>query len=75
MSCKLCPANWMGKIYTEKEFGDHCMEYTYPEFRELTRNGHEVVIGGKAFGCGSSRENAVRALKGMLAHFQNHVFR
>jgi 3-isopropylmalate dehydratase small subunit len=43
------------------------MEHVYHEFRSLVRGGQRVVVGGKAFGCGSSREQAVRALKGMAA--------
>lgn len=41
------------------------MEYFMPEFRDLARNqGHNIVVAGKGFGVGSSREVAVNALKG-----------
>ena len=44
---------------------EHCMQYAYPEFREKVKKGLNVVVAGKAFGVGSSREQAPRALKGM----------
>ncbi|KAK1573053.1 aconitase [Colletotrichum navitas] len=50
---------------TDEALGSHCFEYVCPEFREHVREGYTVVVGGKAFGCGSSREEAARALKGI----------
>jgi hypothetical protein len=50
----------------DKEFGDHCLEHTHPEFRQRVKDGAEVVVAGKAFGCGSSRQEAVQALLGMF---------
>lgn len=44
---------------------NHCLEHTYPEFRQRVRDGQRIVVAGEAFGCGSSREEAVRALKGL----------
>lgn len=35
-----------------------------PDFRDKVRGGQQVVVGGRAFGVGSSRENAPQALKG-----------
>jgi len=49
---------------TDEDFGSHCMEYFMPEFRQLVKDGLNVVVGGDAFGCGSSREIAVNALTG-----------
>ena len=40
------------------------MKYTNPEFRARAANGFNIVVAGTAFGCGSSREMAVLALKG-----------
>lgn len=40
------------------------MERNDPSFRDAVKAGHEVVVGGKAFGCGSSRQEAVQALLG-----------
>ncbi|KAF2098861.1 aconitase family protein [Rhizodiscina lignyota] len=47
-----------------KEQGTWCMSYVYPEFRSKVASGMNVVVAGKAFGCGSSRESAVTALQG-----------
>lgn len=45
--------------------GAHCLEFTNPAFRSRAKEGFNVVVAGKAFGCGSSREQAVSALLGM----------
>ena len=44
--------------------GEGCLKYTNPEFRARAANGFNIVVAGTAFGCGSSREMAVLALKG-----------
>ncbi|KAM0516984.1 hypothetical protein ACHAPE_005096 [Trichoderma viride] len=44
--------------------GAHCLEFTNPTFRSRAKEGFNVVVAGKAFGCGSSREQAVSALLG-----------
>lgn len=38
--------------------------HTHPDFRQQVTNGYTIVVGGHGFGCGSSREQAVTALKG-----------
>uniref|UniRef100_C9K7B9 Aconitase AMT8 n=1 Tax=Alternaria alternata TaxID=5599 RepID=AMT8_ALTAL len=50
---------------TDEMLGSHCFELTNPDFRDYVRSGHRVIVGGRAFGCGSSREEAPRALKGL----------
>jgi 3-isopropylmalate dehydratase small subunit len=50
---------------TDELLGSHCLEYINPDFRQKVREGHDIVVAGKAFGCGSSREEAPRALKGL----------
>lgn len=40
----------------------HCLEATYPGFSNLSSPG-DVIIAGDNFGAGSSREQAVEALK------------
>ncbi len=47
----------------EKELGRHCMENIAPEFSSKVNKG-DIIVAGKNFGCGSSREHAPRALKG-----------
>jgi 3-isopropylmalate/(R)-2-methylmalate dehydratase small subunit len=44
------------------ELGAHCLEDLDPEFRERVRLG-DILVGGRNFGTGSSREQAVIALK------------
>lgn len=46
-----------------KELGRHCMENISPKFAQEVRPG-DVIVAGKNFGCGSSREHAPLALKG-----------
>lgn len=47
----------------EKELGKHCMENIAPGFADIAKKG-DIIVAGKNFGCGSSREHAPRALKG-----------
>jgi len=44
------------------ELARHCMEDADPEFHARVRPG-DVIVAGKNFGCGSSREHAPIALK------------
>ena len=45
---------------------EHCMEYAVPDFRVRVKAGQQILVAGTAFGVGSSREQAPRALKGTL---------
>ena len=47
----------------EKELGKHCMENIAGDFAAKVSKG-DIIVAGKNFGCGSSREHAPRALKG-----------
>ena len=50
---------------TQGQLGTYCLCHTHPEFRRQVRElGQNIVVAGEAFGCGSSREDAVRALLG-----------
>ena len=44
------------------ELASHCMEDIDKEFAKRVQTG-DVMVGGKNFGCGSSREHAPSALK------------
>lgn len=46
------------------ELGKHCMEGVVPDFSARVRPG-DIIIAGKNFGCGSSREHAPMAIKGV----------
>lgn len=61
---KLAPAEFLVGMTTNEAIGSHCLEYTHPEFRNRVKRGASVVVAGKAFGCGSSREQAAAALLG-----------
>ncbi len=48
----------------EKELSKHCFETHSPGFNKKAEKG-DVIAAGENFGCGSSREHAPRALKGL----------
>jgi 3-isopropylmalate/(R)-2-methylmalate dehydratase small subunit len=50
-------------IYDEKELAVHAFEGTRDDFAKLAKDG-DVIVAGRNFGCGSSREHAPLALKG-----------
>ncbi|WP_414469904.1 3-isopropylmalate dehydratase small subunit [Methanobacterium sp. ACI-7] len=47
----------------EKDLAEHVMEGADPEFAKKVKPS-DVMIGGRNFGCGSSREHAPIAIKG-----------
>ena len=58
---EIIPARYLNR--TDPEFlGAHCMEDADPEFVRKVAEG-DVIVGGKNFGCGSSREHAPIAIK------------
>ena len=60
---QIIPARYL--VTTDpKELGQHCMEDADPEFAKKVRPG-DVMVGLKNFGCGSSREHAPIAIKGL----------
>ena len=50
-------------IYDPKELAAHAFEGTRNEFADQAKTGG-VIVAGRNFGCGSSREHAPLALKG-----------
>jgi 3-isopropylmalate/(R)-2-methylmalate dehydratase small subunit len=47
---------------SEAELAAHCMEDLDPTFARLVKRG-EIIVAGKNYGCGSSREHAPLAIK------------
>ncbi|HEY5998184.1 MAG TPA: 3-isopropylmalate dehydratase small subunit [bacterium] len=58
----IIPARYLTTI-DPLELAAHCMEPVSPDFPRRVQPG-DVVVAGKNFGCGSSREHAPMALKG-----------
>jgi 3-isopropylmalate/(R)-2-methylmalate dehydratase small subunit len=50
-------------IIDEKGLAEHLLEGADPEFPKKVGRG-DIIVGGENFGCGSSREHAVIAMKG-----------
>ena len=46
-----------------QELGKHCLESIKPDFTSQVSAG-DIIVAGKNFGCGSSREHAPLAIKG-----------
>lgn len=63
---QIAPAQSLVTCTTDEELAEHCMKHVMPDFRDKVRAGQKVLVAGKALGCGSSREAAVRALRGEL---------
>ena len=57
----IIPARYLNS-YDAKELASHAMVDIDPTFVERLNPG-DIVVGGKNFGCGSSREHAPLALK------------
>lgn len=57
----IIPARYLNSS-DAKELADHCMEDIDKDFVNNVRFG-DIIVGGKNFGCGSSREHAPIAIK------------
>jgi len=55
------PGKYTYSISDPKEMAQHALEDLDPSFRERVKPG-DVIVAGKNFGCGSSREQAVTCL-------------
>lgn len=59
---EIIPARYLNSTDPE-ELGRHCMEGKNKDFSRLVNKG-DIIVAGKNFGCGSSREHAQLAIKG-----------
>ena len=59
---ELIPARYLTSD-DEKELALHCMEDIDPDFVTKVQAG-DIIVAGDDFGCGSSREHAVWAIRG-----------
>lgn len=51
-------------IFDAEEMKEHAFESVYPDFVKQFRKG-DIIVAGKYFGCGSSREQAATCLKAL----------
>jgi 3-isopropylmalate dehydratase small subunit len=58
---EIIPAKYLN-LHEPKELAEHCMEGIKPGFAQKAQPG-EIIVAGKNFGCGSSREHAPVAIK------------
>jgi len=58
----IIPARYLNTSDTQ-HLAAHCMEDADPEFPRKVKPG-DIIVAGKNFGCGSSREHAPIAIKG-----------
>jgi 3-isopropylmalate/(R)-2-methylmalate dehydratase small subunit len=56
------PGKYLSITTDRQEMAKHCFEAVYPEFLKNAQAG-DVIVAGKNFGCGSSREQAATCLK------------
>lgn len=59
---EIIPAKYLNTT-DPKELARHCMEGIDKEFSNKVQSG-DIIVAGKNFGCGSSREHAPWAIKG-----------
>ncbi|OIO34588.1 MAG: 3-isopropylmalate dehydratase small subunit [Candidatus Omnitrophica bacterium CG1_02_40_15] len=59
---EIIPARYLNTT-DPKELGDHCMEDIDPKFSKKISRG-DIIVAGRNFGCGSSREHAQISIKG-----------
>lgn len=57
----IIPARYL-KSFEPEYLSKHCMEDIRPEFHSNVKKG-DIIVAGKNFGCGSSREHAPLAIK------------
>ena len=57
----IIPARYLNS-FDPKELASHCMVDIDPAFCEKVKEG-DIIVGGKNFGCGASREHAPIAIQ------------
>ena len=60
---EIIPARYLNSD-NEAELAGHCLEDLDDKFVEKVKPG-DIIVGGEDFGCGSSREHAVWAIRGV----------
>jgi len=55
------PGRYLSITTDREEMAKHCFETVYPEFMKTAQKG-TIIVAGKNFGCGSSREQAATCL-------------
>ena len=60
---EIIPARFLN-MHDPYELGGHCMEDIDKDFSKKVSKG-DIIVAGKNFGCGSSREHAQIAIKGV----------
>jgi len=58
---EIIPARYLNTIEPDV-LGKHCMEDADPEFAKKVKKG-DIIVAGRNFGCGSSREHAPISIK------------
>lgn len=58
---RIIPARYLN-TFDPAELAKHCMEDEDPKFSSKVKKG-DIIVAGKNFGCGSSREHAPIAIK------------
>lgn len=56
------PGKYLSVTTDREEMSRHCFEMVYPDFLRSAKPG-DIIVAGKNFGCGSSREQAATCLK------------
>lgn len=56
------PGRYLSITTDREEMARHCFELAYPDFLKSAKPG-DIIVAGKNFGCGSSREQAAACLK------------
>jgi 3-isopropylmalate/(R)-2-methylmalate dehydratase small subunit len=56
------PGKYLSVTTDRQEMAKHCFETVHPDFLKNAKPGY-IIVAGKNFGCGSSREQAATCLK------------